>query len=114
MDKVTTLREGNTPLYDLYKCAADVGVDWLLAKHQGMNPTGSFQDEDTGMTAALFEVAAERGFEWSRLRLNWQHVCGDGRLRRPRRASAPRRLLYPRRQDRLGASLSQSMDYGAP
>jgi threonine synthase len=43
-DNVVTLREGNTPLYDLPRCAAAVGIDWLLAKHQGMNPTGSFND----------------------------------------------------------------------
>ncbi len=61
MDRVTTLREGNTPLYELPRAAKALGVDWILAKHQGMNPTGSFKD--TGMTAAL-SVAVERGFEW--------------------------------------------------
>ena len=59
MDAVTTLREGNTPLYDLPRAAKALGVHWILAKHQGMNPTGSFKD--TGMTAAL-SVAVERGF----------------------------------------------------
>src|ERR1035441_10961248 len=43
------------------RCAEIAGVDWLLAKHQGMNPTGSFKD--TGMTAAM-SVAVERGFKW--------------------------------------------------
>jgi len=33
----------------------------FFAKHQGMNPTGSFKD--TGMTAAM-SVAKERGFAW--------------------------------------------------
>lgn len=56
-----TLREGNTPLYKLPQCGRAVGVEELYAKHQGMNPTGSFKD--TGMTAAL-SVANERGFEW--------------------------------------------------
>src|SRR6185437_9224235 len=60
-DNAVTLREGNTPLYDLPRCAKAVGLNWLAAKHQGMNPTGSFKD--TGMTAAL-SVAADRGFEW--------------------------------------------------
>ncbi len=59
--KLVTLREGNTPLYDLPRSARSLGLNWLLAKHQGMNPTGSFKD--TGMTAAL-SVAAQRGFEW--------------------------------------------------
>jgi threonine synthase len=61
VDRVVTLREGNTPLYEMPRCAELTGVDWLLAKHQGMNPTGSFKD--TGMTAAL-SVAVERGFQW--------------------------------------------------
>ncbi len=42
-DHVVTLREGNTPLYEMPKCAAALGLNWLLAKHQGMNPTGSLQ-----------------------------------------------------------------------
>ena len=56
-----SLREGNTPLYHLPRAAKALGIDQLYAKHQGMNPTGSFKD--TGMTAAL-SVARERGFEW--------------------------------------------------
>jgi threonine synthase len=58
---IVTLREGNTPVYDLPQCAAYAGVNALHAKHQGMNPTGSFKD--TGMTVAL-SVAREKGFEW--------------------------------------------------
>jgi threonine synthase len=56
-----TLREGNTPLYRMPRCAKSAGVENLFAKHQGMNPTGSFKD--TGMTAAL-SVARLKGFEW--------------------------------------------------
>ena len=56
-----TLREGNTPLYHLPRASKALGIDQLFAKHQGMNPTGSFKD--TGMTAAL-SVAKERGFQW--------------------------------------------------
>jgi threonine synthase len=56
-----TLREGNTPLYHLPRAARALKIDQLFAKHQGMNPTGSFKD--TGMTTAL-SVAKERGFEW--------------------------------------------------
>ena len=56
-----TLREGNTPLYHLPRAAKALGIDQLFAKHQGMNPTGSFKD--TGMTTAL-SVAKERGFQW--------------------------------------------------
>jgi threonine synthase len=59
--QAVTLREGNTPVYTLPRCAKSAGVDRLLAKHQGMNPTGSFKD--TGMTAAL-SVAKVKGFTW--------------------------------------------------
>ena len=37
-----TLREGNTPLYHLRSNARALGHDGLFAKHQGLNPTGSF------------------------------------------------------------------------
>jgi threonine synthase len=56
-----TLREGNTPLYELSLCARIAGVDQLYAKHQGMNPTGSFKD--TGMTVAS-SFARKDGFQW--------------------------------------------------
>ena len=56
-----TLREGNTPLYDLPRCAVSAGVDVLQAKHQGMNPTASFKD--TGMTTAA-SFARQEGFQW--------------------------------------------------
>jgi len=107
MDRVVTLREGNTPLYDLPRCAKAAGVDWLLAKHQGMNPTGSFKD--TGMTAAL-SVAAERGFEWV--------ACAStGNTSAAMAAYAARAglrsiVFIPEGKIAWG-KLSQSMDYGA-
>ena len=58
---VVTLREGNTPLYSLPRCARDVGMERVFAEHQGMNPTGSFKD--TGMTVAV-SLAKRAGFEW--------------------------------------------------
>ena len=107
MDKVTTLREGNTPLYDLPQMRGGCGIDWLLAKHQGMNPTGSFKD--TGMTAAL-SVAAERGFEWV--------ACAStGNTSAAMAAYAARAglrsiVFIPDGKIAWG-KLSQSMDYGA-
>jgi threonine synthase len=59
--EAVTLREGNTPIYTLPRCAKSAGVDALFAKHQGMNPTGSFKD--TGMTTAL-SMARVKGFQW--------------------------------------------------
>jgi threonine synthase len=56
-----TLREGNTPLYELPLCSRITGVPRLFAKHQGLNPTGSFKD--TGMTVAA-SFARLAGFRW--------------------------------------------------
>ncbi len=106
-DNVVTLREGNTPLYELPRSAAAAGISWLLAKHQGMNPTGSFKD--TGMTAAL-SVAAERGFEWV--------ACAStGNTSAAMAAYAARAglraiVFIPEGKIAWG-KLSQSMDYGA-
>ena len=81
-----TLREGDTPLYPLTRTAKVLGVDQLFAKHQGMNPTGSFKD--TGMTTAL-SVAKERGFDLGGLRLHRKHLGSDGGLRCARGAAQP-------------------------
>ncbi|HTW59691.1 MAG TPA: threonine synthase [Terriglobales bacterium] len=56
-----TLREGNTPLYELPQCARIAGLPRLFGKHQGMNPTGSFKD--AGMTVAA-TFARLAGFRW--------------------------------------------------
>jgi threonine synthase len=106
-DHVTTLREGNTPLYDLPRAAKALGIHWVLAKHQGMNPTGSFKD--TGMTAAL-SVAAERGYEWV--------ACAStGNTSAAMAAYAARAglrsiVFIPEGKIAWG-KLSQAMDYGA-
>jgi threonine synthase len=107
LDSVTTLREGNTPLYDLPRAAKALGIHWILAKHQGMNPTGSFKD--TGMTAAL-SVAVERGFQWV--------ACAStGNTSAAMSAYAARAglrsiVFIPEGKIAWG-KLSQSMDYGA-
>src|SRR5258708_29698730 len=51
--------EGNTPLLQLKNAARALRLPHLLAKHQGMNPTGSFKD--TGISAAI-SVAKAEGF----------------------------------------------------
>ncbi len=60
-ERAITLREGNTPLYELPQCARITGVPRLYAKHQGLNPTGSFKD--AGMTVAA-TFARLAGFRW--------------------------------------------------
>lgn len=106
-DRVVTLYEGNTPLYDLPRCAADVGLNWLLAKHQGMNPTGSFKD--TGMTAAL-SVALTRGFEWVACASTGNTSAAMAAY--AARAGLRSLVLIPEGKIAWG-KLSQSMDYGA-
>jgi threonine synthase len=46
-----TLYEGGTPLYHLKKLGAEMGIPHLYAKHEGMNPSGSFKDR--GMTVGV-------------------------------------------------------------
>jgi threonine synthase len=106
-EKIITLREGNTPLYEMPRSAAKLGLSFLLAKHQGMNPTGSFKD--TGMTAAL-SVAAASGF-------TWVACASTGNTSAAMAAYAARAglrslVLIPEGKIAWG-KLSQSMDYGA-
>jgi threonine synthase len=107
LDNAVTLFEGNTPLYQLKRAAKALGIEQLFAKHQGMNPTGSFKD--TGMTAAM-SVAKERGFEWV--------ACAStGNTSAAMAAYAARAglkclVLIPDGKIAWG-KLSQAMDYGA-
>src|SRR3989454_2681616 len=103
----TTLREGNTPVYELTSCARIAGVKQLYAKHQGMNPTGSFKD--TGMTVAA-SFARRQGFRWV--------ACAStGNTSASMAAYAARGgmrslVLIPEGQISWG-KLSQALDYGA-
>jgi threonine synthase len=102
-----TLREGNTPLYHLPRAAKALGIDQLFAKHQGMNPTGSFKD--TGMTAAL-SVARERGFEWVACASTGNTSAAMAAY--AARAGLRSLVLIPEGKIAWG-KLSQAMDYGA-
>ncbi len=53
-----TLQEGGTPLYRLDRIGAELGLPHLYAKHEGMNPSGSFKDR--GMTVGV-SMALELG-----------------------------------------------------
>jgi len=102
-----TLREGNTPLYELPQCARITGVPRLLAKHQGMNPSGSFKD--TGMTVAA-TFAGRAGFRWV--------ACAStGNTSASMAAYAARggmRSLVLVPEGKISWSkLSQALDYGA-
>jgi threonine synthase len=104
---VVTLREGNTPLYSLTRAAKALGIDQLFAKHQGMNPSGSFKD--TGMTAAI-SVAKERGFEWVACASTGNTSAAVSAY--AARAGMRSLVLIPEGKIAWG-KLSQAMDYGA-
>ncbi len=106
-DRIVTLREGNTPLYEMPKAAAALGMNWLLAKHQGMNPTGSFKD--TGMTAAL-SVAVASGYEWVACASTGNTSAAMAAY--AARAGLRSMVLIPEGKIAWG-KLSQSMDYGS-
>ena len=102
-----TLREGNTPVYELPGCARIAGVEHLYAKHQGMNPTGSFKD--IGMTVAA-SFAREAGFRWV-------GCASTGNTSASMAAYAARGgmrslVLIPEGKISWG-KLSQALDYGA-
>jgi len=106
-EQIITLREGNTPLYEMPSCARIAGMQQLYAKHQGMNPTGSFKD--TGMTVAA-SVARREGFRWV--------ACAStGNTSASMAAYAARGgmrslVLIPEGKVSWG-KLSQALDYGA-
>jgi threonine synthase len=105
--EVITLREGNTPLYELPRCSRITGVAPLFAKHQGMNPTGSFKD--AGMTVAA-TFAKRAGF-------HWVACASTGNTSASMAAYAARggmRSLVLVPEGKISWSkLSQALDYGA-
>ncbi len=104
---VVTLREGNTPLFHLRHNARKLGHPHLYAKHQGMNPTGSFKD--TGMTAAL-SVAHGDGYQWVACASTGNTSAAMAAY--AARAGMRSLVLIPEGKIAWG-KLSQSMDYGA-
>ena len=107
LNNAVTLREGNTPLYHLPRASKALGIDQLFAKHQGMNPTGSFKD--TGMTAAM-SVAKERGFEWVACASTGNTSAAMSAY--AARAGLRSLVLIPEGKIAWG-KLSQAMDYGS-
>lgn len=102
-----TLREGNTPLYELPRLAARAGLQRLWAKHQGLNPSGSFKD--TGMTMAVTGAVAKGS--------RWVACASTGNTSASMAAYAGRAglrslALVPAGHIALG-KLAQALDYGA-
>jgi threonine synthase len=102
-----TIREGNTPVYELHQCARAAGVTSLHAKHQGMNPTGSFKD--TGMTVAS-SFAKQAGFQWVACASTGNTSASMAAY--AARANMRSLVLIPEGKISWG-KLSQSLDYGA-
>jgi threonine synthase len=104
---VVTHPEGNTPLLRRESVARWCGVDALLMKHEGANPTGSFKDR--GMTVAVTQArrvgasavaCASTGNTSASLAAYAAH------------AGIPALVLVPSGQVSLG-KLAQSLAYGA-
>jgi threonine synthase len=106
-ENIVSLREGNTPLYQLRKVAESTGIEQLFAKHQGMNPTGSFKD--AGMTTAL-SVAHELEFDWVACASTGNTSAAMAAY--AARAGMRSLVLIPEGKIAWG-KLSQAMDYGA-
>ncbi len=105
--EIVTLREGNTPLYELPQSSRVTGLPRLYAKHQGLNPTGSFKD--AGMTVAA-TFARQAGYRWV--------ACAStGNTSASMAAYAARggmRSLVLVPEGKISWSkLSQALDYGA-
>jgi threonine synthase len=105
--QVITIKEGNTPVYELPHCGRSAGIQQLFAKHQGMNPTGSFKD--TGMTVAA-SFARQAGY-------CWVACASTGNTSASMAAYAARGGLHSLVLIPDGkiswSKLSQSLDYGA-
>jgi threonine synthase len=106
-EAITTLREGDVPLYEAIHATAYAGVARLAYLHLGMNPTASFKD--AGMTVAISR-ARERGARVS--------VCAStGNTAASMAAFAARAgmeavVLAP--VDGISAAkVAQTLDYGA-
>src|ERR1700683_3840187 len=106
-ESIVTLREGNTPLYELPQSSRATGISRLYAKHQGMNPTGSFKD--AGMTVAA-TFARQAGY-------HWVACASTGNTSASMAAYAARggmRSLVLVPEGKISWSkLSQALDYGA-
>ena len=61
-ERPVTLGEGGTPLLELPRLAAHLGIGKLWAKDEGQNPTGSFKARGLGMAITRARTLGARGF----------------------------------------------------
>ncbi len=107
LSKIISLREGNTPLWEVPTLAKKIGLSRLFVKHQGLNPTGSFKDN--GMTTAITQAVL--------MRAKTVLCASTGNTSASMAAYAGRAglsavVLIPDKQVALG-KLAQAIDYGA-
>ncbi len=106
-EKIVTMLEGNTQIFDAPRSAEYSGMKRLAFKHLGMNPTGSFKD--LGMTTGVTQAA--------RLGSKSVACASTGNTSASMAAYAARAgmtaiIFIPSGQISLG-KLSQALDYGA-
>jgi threonine synthase len=99
--------EGNTPLLARSPVAAWAGVERLLMKHEGHNPTGSFKDR--GMTVAMTQArrTSARAVACASTGNTSASLAAYAAL-----ASLPALVFVPAGQVALG-KIAQTMAYGA-
>jgi threonine synthase len=106
-EHVLSYPEGNTPLLASVAVAAWAGVDDLLLKHEGHNPTGSFKDR--GMTVGVTQARrlGRRAVACATTGNTGASLAAYAAL-----AGLPALVLVPRGQVALG-KLAQLLAYGA-
>jgi threonine synthase len=107
VDEVITYPEGNTPMLRRASVEKWCGIETLLMKHEGANPTGSFKDR--GMTVAITQA--------KRVGASAVACASTGNTSASLAAYAaqaglPALVLVPSGQVSLG-KLGQSLAYGA-
>lgn len=105
--QIVTMLEGNTPLYDAPRSADYAGLDRLMFKHLGMNPTGSFKD--LGMTTGTTQA---RRLGATRVACASTGNTSASMAAYAARAGMQAIVFIPSGQIALG-KLSQALDYGA-
>lgn len=104
---LVTYPEGNTPLLRRDSVAAWCGVEQLLLKHEGANPTGSFKDR--GMTVAVTQA---RRIDAAAVACASTGNTAASLAAYAALANLPALVLVPSGQVSLG-KLAQSLAYGA-
>ena len=106
-DDVVSQPEGNTPLYARAAVARWAGVESLLLKHDGYNPSASFKDR--GMTVALTQAKrlGARAVACASTGNTSASLAAYGAL-----AGIPALVFVPSAQVAMG-KLAQTLAYGA-